>query len=94
MPNQNSNQIITAAHITTTSSPIPPADEMERYNQIDPSIVKEIMRIYADNSNHNRKPVLLLIIVAISLVLGNTTFAGLSGFAFMAYVLISFLKKR
>lgn len=55
MPNQNSNQIITAAHITTTSSPIPPADEMERYNQINPSIVKEIMRIYADNSNHNRK---------------------------------------
>lgn len=113
MEQDKTGNVIVAA--TKVSSPIPPAEEMERYNNINPEIVTKIMDVYEAYSKHiqhQEQAALdakiadvkrgqymafiiamgLLFIVAASLYLGNITFAGVSGLAFIAYVLKGFYK--
>lgn len=114
MEENKSTGVIVAA--TRVQSPIPPAEEMERYNNINPEIVNKIMDVYGSYSEHVRHQeraaleaqiadvkrgqymafaiaICLLAVVATSLYLGNTTFAGVSGLAFIAYVLKGFYKR-
>jgi len=97
-------------------SPLPPASEMQRYQNINPNIPEIIMKEFESNSAHVRKQeekaldasisdnkrgqylafgiaIAILGVVCLSLLLGNTTFAGVSGLAFIAYMIISIFVK-
>lgn len=50
MEQDKTGNVIVAA--TKVSSPIPPAEEMERYNNINPEIVTKIMDVYEAYSKH------------------------------------------
>lgn len=97
-------------------SPLPPASEMQRYQNINPNIPEIIMKEFESNSAHVRKQeervleasiadnkrgqylafgisLAILAVVGLSLSLGNTTFAGVSGLAFIAYMIVGIFVK-
>ena len=47
------NQLMVQQH--TISSPLPPPEWLEKYNNINPNIVDEILKQYKQNSEHTRE---------------------------------------
>ncbi|GMO57378.1 MAG: hypothetical protein Ta2D_03130 [Rickettsiales bacterium] len=52
---ENRNNLLTISQSVSVSSPLPPPDWVERYNDVDHNIITEMLLEVRENGKHNRK---------------------------------------